>query len=113
MAMVAEESLRIIGFEPVSVRSAGEALAVLDEQPQPVLAVIDVGLPDMRGDALAVRARALAPAMPIIVASGYDEAELNRQFAGDPTTAVLAKPYSHNDLARAVTGLGLEVLDET
>lgn len=112
VAMVAEESLRIIGFEPVSVRTAGEALAALADGPMPDLAVIDVGLPDMRGDELATRARSLAPTMPIIVASGYDEAELNRRFVHDPTTMVLSKPYTDRDLARVVTSLGLEVVEE-
>jgi CheY-like chemotaxis protein len=112
VAMVAEESLRIIGFEPLSVRTAGEALKILGETNIPALAVIDVGLPDIRGDELATRARAMAPNMPIIVASGYDEAELNRRFAGDPSTAVLSKPYTDRDLARVVTALGLEVIEE-
>lgn len=112
VAMVAEESLRIIGFEPLSVRTAGEALKILGEAAVPSLAVIDVGLPDIRGDELAKRARAMAPNMPIIVASGYDEAELNQRFAGDPATAVLSKPYTDRDLARAVAALGLEVIEE-
>lgn len=112
VAMVAEESLRLIGFEPLSVRTAGEALRVLDGSHPPSLAVIDVGLPDIRGDELAKRARALAPEMPIIVASGYDEVELNRRFAHDPGTAVLGKPYTDRDLARAITALGLEVTEE-
>lgn len=110
VAMVAEESLRIIGFEPRSVRTAGEALEILEEPNAPSLAVIDVGLPDIRGDELATRARVLAPGMPIIVASGYDEAELKRRFAADPATAVLGKPYTDQDLARAVVALGLEVI---
>jgi len=112
VAMVAEESLRIIGFEPLSVRTASEALKVLDVS-IPALAVIDVGLPDSRGDELAAKARVIAPDMPIIVASGYDEVALKRQFAGDPATAVLSKPYTDRDLARVVTALGLEVIEDS
>jgi CheY-like chemotaxis protein len=113
VAMVAEESLRIIGFEPYSVRTAGEALSALSECPTLALAVIDVGLPDMRGDELAKRAREMAPEMPIIVASGYDEADLKRLFLHDPMTAVLSKPYTDRDLARVVQGLGLDVVEES
>lgn len=112
VAMVAEESLRIIGFEPTSVRTGAEALAVLGQSPAPALAVIDVGLPDIRGDELAKRVRALAPDMPIIVASGYDSAELQKRFVGDAATTVLSKPYSDRDLARAVEALGLDVIEE-
>ena len=112
VAMVAEESLRIIGFEPTSVRTGAEALAFLGQGPAPALAVIDVGLPDIRGDELAKQVRALAPHMPIIVASGYDSAELKQQFVSDAATAVLGKPYTDRDLARAVESLGLAVIDE-
>jgi CheY-like chemotaxis protein len=112
VAMVAEESLRIIGFEPISVRTGAEALAVLDQEQVPALAVIDVGLPDVRGDDLARRVRARVPAMPIIVASGYDGAELKQRFVGDLAVAVLSKPYTDRDLARAVLSLGLEVIEE-
>jgi CheY-like chemotaxis protein len=112
VAMVAEECLRIIGFEPTSVRTAAEALSVLERGAPPALAMIDVGLPDVRGDELARRARALAPDMPIIIASGYDEVELKQRFAGDPATAVLSKPYTDRDLARVVAALGLEIIEE-
>ena len=77
-----------------------------------MVAVIDVGLPDIRGDELAGRLRAMAPGMPIIVASGYDEVELSRRFSGDAAIRVLGKPYTDRDLARVITELGLEVIEE-
>lgn len=113
VAMVAEESLRIIGFEPLSVRTAGEALAALADRPNLDLAVIDVGLPDMRGDDLAKRAREMSPNLPIVVASGYDEADLKRLFLHDHMTAVLGKPYTDRDLARVISGLGLAIVEES
>ena len=105
VAMIAEEALSSLGFEPRSARSAGEALAQF-EMRAPSLAVIDVGLPDLRGDELAERLRALAPDLPIVVASGYDEAELKARFSHDPKIQVVAKPYTEDDLARATRALG-------
>ena len=35
--------------------------------------VTDVGLPDMRGEVLAQRARELRPLLPVLFASGYAE----------------------------------------
>jgi CheY-like chemotaxis protein len=70
-------------------------------------AMVDVGLPDMRGDALARRMRDTAPSLPIILASGYDSTELKRGFAGDQRLRVLAKPYSERQLRDVLTDLDL------
>jgi CheY-like chemotaxis protein len=105
VAMIAEEALSSLGFQPRSARNATEALAQF-ETLAPSLAVIDVGLPDIRGDVLAERLREMAPDLPIVVASGYDEAELKARFSHDPKIAVVAKPYTEDDLARATRALG-------
>jgi CheY-like chemotaxis protein len=105
VAMIAEEALSSLGFEPQSARNGAEALEQFVAF-NPSLAVVDIGLPDMRGDELAMRLRALAPDLPIVVASGYDEAELRARFAHDPRIAVVAKPYTEDDLARATRSLG-------
>jgi CheY-like chemotaxis protein len=105
VAMIAEEALSALGFQPRSARNGQEALATF-ETFAPSLAVIDVGLPDIRGDELAERLRAMAPDLPIVVASGYDEAELRARFSHDPKIEVVAKPYTEDDLARATRALG-------
>ena len=73
----------------------------------PDLAVIDVGLPDMRGDELALKIRSDAPDTLILMASGYDAVEVAARFPADAGVAVIAKPYSDGDLASAITQLGL------
>jgi len=106
VAMIVEDLLEAIGFQPIHTDTATAALAVLAEGGIS-LAVVDVGLPDMRGDDLAAKARDLAPDMPIILASGYDTAELKGRFAGDPRVTVLGKPYTEHDLREAICATGL------
>jgi CheY-like chemotaxis protein len=108
VAMIAEEALTALGFEPHSARNADEALAQFKAF-APALAVIDVGLPDTRGDELALKLRALSPELPIVVASGYDESELRAKFAADSRVAVMPKPYTEDDLARAARSLGFDI----
>ena len=73
-------------------------------------AVVDVGLPDRKGDVLVVELRALYPALPVVIASGYEEARLRDRFKGDGKTAFLNKPYTQEQLltclaaVRAVSG---------
>src|SRR5690606_6084958 len=49
VAMVAEEALSALGFKPTSARTTREAMAEFEAQ-EPELALIDVGLPDGKGD---------------------------------------------------------------
>lgn len=108
VAMIGEESLRDIGYAPIVASTATAAMALFQGRTAPVLAVIDVGLPDGRGDALAWRLRALHADLRIIIASGYDEGELRMKFADDPSITVLAKPYTEEDLVSALRALGAD-----
>ncbi len=107
VAMVAEDNLDSLGFDTLCVQTGADALAALAEPAAFSVAIMDIGLPDMRGDALARQVRTLAPDLPIIIASGYDGATLKAQFAGDANLAVLSKPYGEHDMAGAIASLGL------
>ncbi|HUO21509.1 MAG TPA: response regulator [Caulobacteraceae bacterium] len=107
VAMVTEESLRSLGFDPIVATTASEALDAVVRDGPLMFAMVDVGLPDMRGDALARRLRDCAPSMPIVLASGYDSHELQRGFAGDDRLRVLTKPYSEHQLRATLIELAL------
>ena len=109
VAMVAEEFLAELGFEPISARNAAEAMEIIASGEDLVVALVDVGLPDQRGDELARRLRTLRPQMPILMASGYDQGDLIAQFKDDDGIGVLSKPYTEADLARALEAVGLSV----
>lgn len=106
--MIAEEALLSLGFEALSAGNAAEALAA-HASFKPTLAIIDVGLPDMRGDELSRQLRALDADLSIIMASGYDQAELAAQFRDDGKVAILPKPYTESDLARVARSLGFDI----
>jgi CheY-like chemotaxis protein len=63
----------------------------------------------VRGDALARELRAKLPGLPILMASGYDVADLREAFKGDAHTGFLPKPYTEDDLIRAARGLGFDL----
>lgn len=108
VAMAVADFLRLMGFEPVVASTGEEALqAVARHGPSLALAMIDVGLPDMRGDVLARRLRHDLPSLPIVLASGYDGVELARDFAGDGQTWFLPKPYSEAQLRLTLAQVSL------
>lgn len=106
VALIAEEALLGLGFAVDVCASGKEALEAF-ERDQPDLAVIDIGLPDMRGDELAKALRAEAADLAILMASGYDADEVASRFDGDTRLTVVPKPYTEGDLANAIERLGL------
>ena len=100
--MVAAEQLRELGYRVDTAGSATEAMNKVKLLGDVNVAIVDVGLPDRRGDVLVGELRALYPHMPIVIATGYASAELSRRFAGDPHIALIRKPYTQADLKTVV-----------
>ncbi|MDB5438254.1 MAG: hypothetical protein JWM33_681 [Caulobacteraceae bacterium] len=98
----AVETLGELGYEAVGAGDAEQALAALrDGGPFDIL-FADIGLPGLRGDALAASAVETWPAIKVVLASGYGE------DAGEqaPAKAVrLAKPYDRASLKAALEGV--------
>lgn len=89
-----------MGFEVSEAASADEALQVLRSGPRPALLITDHLMPGMSGADLAREARSLHPSLPILVVSGYAEAE-----GIAPDLPRLTKPFRNADLAASLSAL--------
>ena len=87
-----QHSLDEAGFGVQLFSDAAAVLASIDRM-KIVAAIIDVGLPGMRGDDLARHCRARLPTLPIILATGYERSRYASSVASDPLLAVLEKPF--------------------
>jgi CheY-like chemotaxis protein len=105
--IVVVEELEMLGFAVTEADSVRSALAALDKGQTLGAAIVDVGLPDGRGDDLAAKVRARLPALPIVMVSGYDEDVLRKRFTGDRNISFLRKPYFTEDLIGALRQFGL------
>jgi PAS domain S-box-containing protein len=104
--MVATEQLEDLGYRVETAGSATEAMNKVKLMEGDIaLAIVDIGLPGIKGDVLVGELRARHPALPIIVASGYDDLELRQRFAGDARISFIRKPYTQDDLRQAVPPL--------
>ena len=104
MQMLAIEYLEELGYRVEAAGSATEAInKVRLINGQIDLAIVDVGLPDRKGDVLVGELRALYPHLPIVIASGYDEVDLRDRFGGDDLVSFLRKPYMREDIEKAVS----------
>ncbi len=103
---LAIEYLDDMGYRPQPASTAVEALSKMRLINGGVdFAVIDIGLPDRRGDVLIGELRALYPQLPIIIASGDGEAAFHKRLAADPRIAFLRKPYTQDALKAAIASL--------
>jgi PAS domain S-box-containing protein len=94
--------LEELGHDAVHIAASGEdALAVLQRDGDFDLLLTDHVMPGLSGMQLAHRARALHPALPILLASGFADLDAT---AG-ATCPRLRKPYDLSDLAAALAAL--------
>jgi DNA-binding response OmpR family regulator len=83
--MLAVEYLEEAGIKVDIATSATEALNKLRLIPGGVdAAVIDMGLPDRRGDTLVHEIRSAYPTLPIVIASGRDSQDMRSLFVSTP-----------------------------
>lgn len=97
------ELLGMLGHEVVAVDDAEAALDVLDQQAFDLL-FTDINLPNMSGADLSLAAVSRFPGMRVIFASGYGETE--NPIGGKIEAITLVKPYSLEELMRAVSHSG-------
>jgi PAS domain S-box-containing protein len=108
VAAIAAENLRDIGFEVIEVTSAKAALEHAAKDANGIkAAIVDIGLPDKKGDVLAAELRALRADLPIIVATGHSSDALPKELREADKVAVLGKPYDLKDLRAALVAVGV------
>ena len=95
------EMLTMLDYRVVTVSSGEEALA-LDWDPPFHVLLTDLMLPGIHGNELAVRLRALWPALQVIVMSGYAPDVAVRQGVLTGAVRFLEKPFDMGTLAREV-----------
>lgn len=103
---LAEELLTGLGYAPVCVAAAEDALRAVTEAPGRFSAVItDERMPGLSGTELASALRAQALHLPVVLVSGYGGAQLARRASDAGVARVLMKPLRRDELARALAEL--------
>lgn len=101
--MLAVEQLEELGYRVETSSSARDAINKVKLLGDKIgVAIVDFGLPDVKGDILISELRAIRSALPIVIASGYNDAALRQKFASDSRIAFVGKPYSGADLDAAI-----------
>jgi two-component system, cell cycle sensor histidine kinase and response regulator CckA len=106
---VITEAVQSDGYAVLFALKGSEALAVASRHRGPIhLLLTDLIMPGMSGRDLAALLKVSRPDMVVLFMSGYNDSEIQRRDALDPGVAFLRKPFTLDELARAVR----ETLDQ-
>lgn len=98
----AAAALRSRGFRVVVAPGASEALNILRGASEISLVILDLTMPVMTGEQAIPLIKQVRPEVPVILSSGYSEAEVARRFNSTGIAGVLQKPYTVEDLLSKV-----------
>jgi two-component system cell cycle sensor histidine kinase/response regulator CckA len=90
------------GFGVVTASIGAEALDVLRKVSGISIVILDLTLPVMTGEQAIPPIKDAKPGLPIILSSGYNEAEISRPFTATGIAEVLQKPYTVDALISTV-----------
>jgi len=107
--MMVVEELKEAGIEVEASTTAAEALQRLRLLRGEIdVAIVDLGLPDRRGDVLASEMRSLYPHLPILFATGASEEELRARYANDARVGFISKPYTPEAMIEKIRSVQLK-----
>ncbi|MEP7310450.1 MAG: response regulator, partial [Acidobacteriota bacterium] len=96
-------TLTRLGFSVLDAKDGIEAMDVFRRHRDTIrLVLCDLTMPHMDGWETLAALRKLSPDIPIVLTSGYDEADVMDDDRGEQPQAFLAKPYSLDALRRAI-----------
>jgi len=103
---VARVALEAEGFEVREAADGVVALELFAAEPDAFRAlIIDLTMPRMSGAELLEQVRALAPKVPVVLMSGFDERDVTSRVGSRGSQRFLQKPFRPEELVRALQGV--------
>jgi CheY-like chemotaxis protein len=101
---VAKLCLERAGFEVMLAESGFAAIDVLrgEKGADVVLMLLDMSMPGMNGKDVMAKVRQAGIEIPVLICSGYSDAEVSREFSGLDIAGFIQKPFSSRQIVAAV-----------
>jgi CheY-like chemotaxis protein len=93
------DALHELGYRSLEADGAGEALRLLELNPDIVLLFTDIVMPDVNGRKLADEAQRRKPGLKVLFTTGYTRNAIVHNGVLDPGVQLIGKPYTLDDLA--------------
>jgi signal transduction histidine kinase/CheY-like chemotaxis protein len=113
---MARHTLEFYGYEVIEAENGKRGLQIFEEHGENIsLVLLDLTMPVMNGEEALQRIRRIRPRVPIILSSGFNEAEALRRFGLASVSGFLQKPYTSAKLAetaqKALPGLTRRIVE--
>jgi PAS domain S-box-containing protein len=103
---VVHAMLDTLGYEVIEARDGIEAVEIFRRRSTEIdLVILDLVMPRLTGEAALGQIRRIAPAVPAILVSGYDESGRIREIVDAGFGGFLQKPFRRQDLGKKVREL--------
>ena len=100
LVALCEETLAELGYEPIGFSSSSAALEAFREAPERFdIVLTDETMPGVVGTALAHEIHQLRPDVPIVLMSGYSDAQVHERARAAGISEILRKPLQSKDIA--------------
>lgn len=98
--------LETLGFTVIAAENGREALECYRERAAEIsLVITDMGMPLMDGYGLIRELKKLDPQLPIIISSGFGDAEVISRIAPEDIAGIISKPYKLEKLQKVLQTL--------
>jgi CheY-like chemotaxis protein len=95
--------LERLGYRVIAVEDGGKGVELFRTLSGQIdLVLLDLTMPVMSGEDALEQLRAIRPDVPVILSSGYDQAEAMGRFSGKPLAGFIQKPFTAAHLAEQV-----------
>jgi CheY-like chemotaxis protein/anti-sigma regulatory factor (Ser/Thr protein kinase) len=103
---VVHAMLETLGYEVIEAKDGHEAVEIFRRRAGEIdLVILDLVMPRLTGEAALGQMRRIAPSVPAILISGYDESGRIREIVGAGFGGFLQKPFRRQDLGKKVREL--------
>ena len=99
---LAMEVLERAGYTVLPAEDGTEAVSVFRANPSVDMLLLDVVMPGINGHQVMEEVRKISPDVPVLFTSGYSENAVHTNFVLHEGLTLIQKPYSSDDLLRAV-----------
>jgi CheY-like chemotaxis protein len=96
-------ALERLGYRVIMASDGSEAIGLFQRvSNQIALVILDLSMPVMSGEECLKKLKGIRPDIPVLLSSGFSEAEAVRRFQASGVTGFLQKPYTARRLAELV-----------
>ncbi len=100
---VAKQGLMHLGFGVITAANGQEGIEVFAAEPQDIdLVLLDLTMPDLRGDEVLKRLLAIRPDIPVVLSTGFLAQDALQQIPVEQLAGILRKPYSLRQMEQVI-----------